>query len=123
MIFTSVVKLFAYLKDHGETYYFRGFNQNIHLKPTLGRDIGFVENEDKLLIEFAKSDVVDNLNIDSIKRLLEFAQHYGIPTRLSDWSCNPYVALFFSLGKNILNNKPIFIGIINRNIRGKSKWN
>jgi hypothetical protein len=29
--------------------------------------------------------------------LLFFMQHHGVPTRLLDWSENPYIALFFSL--------------------------
>lgn len=28
------------------------------------------------------------------------AQHYGIPTRLIDWTCNPFTALYFALAEN-----------------------
>lgn len=37
---------------------------------------------------------------ESILELVASAQHYGIPTRLVDWTRDPYVALFFSISNN-----------------------
>ncbi len=43
--------------------------------------------------KFANTMLKDN---DNIWELLAVAQHYGLPTRLLDWSLSPYVALHFA---------------------------
>lgn len=49
--------------------------------------------------------------------LAAFAQHYGVPTRLLDWSKNPFVACYFAnsnaLEQNYDLNKKITIWVLN----------
>jgi hypothetical protein len=54
------------------------------------------------------------LKVNTVQRLLEIGQHYGIPTRLLDWSFDPYVAFFFALWKKYYDNKPVYLACLDK---------
>ena len=84
---------------------FRGVTDNGHeLVPSLGRntkagtsgDITSLERD--LLEEFKRLSVPELTSLPTSEfEWLFLAQHYGLPTRLLDWSSNPLVALFFAV--------------------------
>ena len=93
----------------GTPILFRGVTQekNHKLIPSIGRDTSENTNgdishlEDSLLSEFKRLSItLLNKYPSSDFEWLFLAQHYGLPTRLLDWSTNPLVALFFSVEKD-----------------------
>lgn len=86
---------------------FRGHsNITYKLIPSIGRyftnDFGRMRDfENDLMSEFRRLHTLYATKCNNEFELLFLAQHYGLPTRLLDWSCNPLVALYFAVNSNI----------------------
>lgn len=86
-------------------------------------DLGFqIENDSLLLANYygligrkkseegfgffeAPSDLILNFPTSEQARILGLAQHFGVPTRLLDFTYNPYKAIFFSVENIIYTSK------------------
>ena len=87
--------------------WFRGCgNSNYKLSPTIHRHPiikdpkSIIELEQKIVNRFKQRSIPflnRNLNLENKWEVLFYMQHYGTPTRLLDWSENPYIALYFAV--------------------------
>lgn len=79
---------------------FRGQSTNKPLLPSICRDkptFNTTEIEKKMLEDFKRrSPLLITKNFESDWEWLVYAQHFGLKTRLLDWTSNPLVALWFA---------------------------
>ena len=83
--------------DGWDTRWYRGSkNQKYGLLPKLFRDKKQAEREGYLAVEFRRRAATKLKGISSPFDWLCAMQHFGVPTRLLDWSESLSVALFIS---------------------------
>lgn len=92
----STHDLLSCICNLSESCYFRGYQQDCELTSSLGRRSCDGKKVFQKFVELLYQNGFPEMNF---KELLCLAQHYGIPTNLIDFTTDPYVALFFALGK------------------------
>lgn len=101
----SVIDRLSQLATRGNCV-FRGYNTQKELYPNLIRDRNYSKYESSLLKEFEKYGR-QYFNSNNAIDFMSCAQHFGLPTRLIDFTYNPFIALSFSLYYQKTNAKYI----------------
>jgi len=89
------------LDTHGQGAWYRGMKKGTyHLVPAYLRDARLSGKEHNLMARFTRQGARFLDSRDKWERLA-FMQHFGVPTKLMDWSTNVTAALYFALAFDV----------------------
>jgi len=98
--------------DHFAKTWFRGQPKyQDELLPSIfrqGDKFGVIYDEPKMFEEFSRRYPEQSLSHRNVFEWLTLMQHYGLPTRLLDWTSNVLVALYFCCAGNASEDGAIF---------------
>lgn len=83
-----------------EKFIFRGASKNDQLRSKLFRVNGSAQNEFEYIKKFEENGSLKIGQFNNALDLAAAAEHYGIRTRLLDWSFSPLIATLFALRGN-----------------------
>ena len=115
----TIETLEAYLEHlqvFSELDFFRGQpSKDYPLIPFIGRY--YKKGEEKALLQFEREIFEDfkrkfalftDVRPQNDKEFLFLAQHYGLPTRLLDWTYNPLIALYFACNSDFEKDGAVY---------------
>ena len=116
---SEIHKFFDKFKSN---YFYRGVSIcDYQLIPRIGRHPNYkskesIEELEKTLVQNFKRRACPYLesDADDYWNLLAIAQHHGLPTRVLDWSYNPYVVLWFALQKHAQDDSKPEAWVLNK---------
>ncbi len=112
----SLEEFLSFQEVYPEIDFFRGQSSSEYkLIPSIGRL--FKEGQERVLIQYEiaifeefkrKYSMFTDARPKNDKEFLFLAQHYGLPTRLLDWTYNPLIALYFACCSNFDKDGIVF---------------
>lgn len=107
----EIVNRLIQLANEGK-YVYRGYNKSKECLPGLVRYGSVLKNKEIALLKDFEKYGSHYFQASSTVDFLSSAQHYGLPTRLLDFTHNPFIALSFALNSKKSDEDDVYYHIL-----------